>query len=47
MDLMFYVATLFTAFSAGALWAVRPAPLSELRSSRREARTPSAVDERS
>ena len=47
MDLVFYVATLFTAFGAGALWAVRPAPLSEIGRSRREARTPAVVEVRS
>ena len=47
MDLMFYVASLLTAFGAGAVWAVRPAPLSELRRSRHETRTPAVVEVRS
>ena len=47
MDLVFYVTTLFTAFGAGALWAVRPAPLSEIGRSRREARISSVVEVRS
>ena len=47
MDLVFDVATLLAAFGAGALWAVRPAPLSELRRPRRETRTPAPVEARS
>ena len=47
MDLVFYVATLFTAFGAGALWAVRPAPLSEIGRSHREARTAAVFEVRS
>ena len=47
MDLIFYVATLMAAFGGGALWAVRPAPLSELRRPRRESRTPAVVKVRS
>ena len=47
MDLVFYVVTLLTAFGAGALWAVRPAPLSEARRPRREARTPAVAEVRS
>ncbi len=46
MDLVFYVATLVTAFGAGALWAVRPAPRSEARLARREARTPAVAEVR-
>ncbi len=47
MDLVFYVTTLLMAFGAGALWAVRPAPRSEPRLPRREARTPAVVEVRS
>ena len=47
MDLVLYVTTLLAAFGAGALWAVRPAPLSEIGRSRREARTPGAAKARS
>ena len=47
MDLVFCVATLLGAFGAGALWAVRPAPLTGIGRSRREARTPAAVEVRS
>ena len=43
MDLIFYVATLMAAFGGGALWAVRPAPVSEFRRPRREARAPAVV----
>ena len=39
MDLVFYLATLVTTFSAGALWALRPTPLPNLRRSRSEAVT--------
>ena len=46
MDLVFYVMTLLTAFGAGALWALRPTPLSELGRSRGEARTPATVSVR-
>ena len=47
MDLVFYVATLLMAFGAGALWAVRPAPLSEARRPRREAPAPAVAKVRS
>ena len=47
MDLVLYVTTLLAAFGAGALWAVRPAPLSEIRRSHREAQTTAAVKVRS
>ncbi|MDP8924204.1 MAG: hypothetical protein M3O34_15175 [Chloroflexota bacterium] len=47
MDLVFYVASLVAAFSVGAFWAIRPAPLTQTRLSRREASTSAAVEVRS